>query len=278
MEIPDIFCEKCDIARSRLELLVVEDQDRQHRLQLREKWFHTVAADSYLFEILDEVSGIHFIIQDLREQIMYVSRGALDQLGIESEDQVVGMTEYESDLELFSATDITDDQRLIETGMPSRGRLELWFTRQGVPEWYSVTKLPIRSRNDTVIGILRILKQHQGQTGHLGEHDVLTRVIEYIRAHYARPITVAQLSDLVDLSPRQLERKFQSTFGLAPKQFVIRTRIGAACRALCQSQAALVQIAADCGFYDQSAFAQHFHHYMGMTPSKYRRSRQRKSK
>jgi AraC-like DNA-binding protein len=94
--------------------------------------------------------------------------------------------------------------------------------------------------------------------------------VSYLRQHYAEDINVIALGQLVGLSPRQLQRRFKATFGVGPQQFLIKTRLLAACRALRETQRGIAEIAYACGFADQSGFARQFRRYVGMTPSEFR--------
>jgi len=67
-----------------------------------------------------------------------------------------------------------------------------------------------------------------------------------------------------------MERRFRNILGVSPREFLIKTRVLAACHALRQTSAPLADVAADCGFCDQSFFTRHFRRHVGQTPREYR--------
>ena len=73
---------------------------------------------------------------------------------------------------------------------------------------------------------------------------------------------------------RQLDRKFQETIKMSPRDFIMKLRVRAACQALTQSNDKIMDIALSLGFYDQSSFTLHFRKQMGTTPLKYRKHHQ----
>jgi AraC-like DNA-binding protein len=141
-----------------------------------------------------------------------------------------------------------------------------------MPDWYTVTKLPIRSHRGRIIGILGVLQHCGDDVRRAGPWREIADAVDYIRDRYARPMSVADLADRAGISSRQLERKFRAVLGLSPQQLLIKVRIHAACLALRQSGQKLASIGAECGFYDQSSFTEHFRRHLGITPGQYRKT------
>jgi len=99
----------------------------------------------------------------------------------------------------------------------------------------------------------------------------LDEALDYIEEHYAETIAVDTLARIAAMSVRALRRNFQDVLGMSPHDFLLRTRLMKACAALTQSQKRAAEIAVDCGFYDQSAFALQFRQIIGKTALEYRR-------
>ena len=95
----------------------------------------------------------------------------------------------------------------------------------------------------------------------------------HLHHRHAEPITTAELATLAGLSPSQFERVFRKALGAAPRQYLLRVRIEAACRRLVEEDESIAAIAQQCGFYDQAHFTRSFHRIMGVTPSAYRKAR-----
>ena len=101
--------------------------------------------------------------------------------------------------------------------------------------------------------------------------DEIGRAVDYIRNNFRANIAIADLVDISGLNHRKLHRGFIELFGIAPMQFITRTRIEAACEYLLSIGKKLAQVAVDNGFYDQSSLTQHFRKQMKVTLLKYRK-------
>ena len=101
--------------------------------------------------------------------------------------------------------------------------------------------------------------------------DEIGRAVDYIRNNFRANIAIADLVDISGLNHRKLHRGFIELFGIAPMQFITRTRIEAACDDLLSTGKKLAQVAVDNGFYDQSSLTQNFRKQMKVTLLKYRK-------
>jgi AraC-like DNA-binding protein len=99
------------------------------------------------------------------------------------------------------------------------------------------------------------------------------KVRDYIQAHMAGPLLVADLCALVQRSEGHFSRSFRKTFGLSPHAFLIRYRLERATQYMTDTDASLSDIALRCGFTDQAHLCKHFRHITGQTPSAWRRLR-----
>ncbi|WP_162130587.1 AraC family transcriptional regulator [Schlesneria paludicola] len=246
--------------------------EKQRRLEMRDRWFRSVPPENHFSQLLDELTGVFFFAKDHLGRLMFLNRAARERCGLRDDTDVIGLRDVELIPDFLQTESARNEARILATGESVRGCLELWFDANGIPDWYVVTKLPIRSRSGKIVGVMGISTHYQQVPKYSSTSEGLTQVVDYIRQHFAKTLTIPMLAQVAQLSPRQLERQFRATFDITPKQFLIRTRLSVACRALRQTQASLADIAADCGFYDQSALTLHFHQSMGLTPGQYRRN------
>lgn len=95
------------------------------------------------------------------------------------------------------------------------------------------------------------------------------RVCEYIQAHLACDIGVAELAGQVNLSPHHFSMLFKRALGLPPHQYVLRARIREAQRQLATGHAVISEVALRLGFSDQSHFSRAFRKVTGTTPARW---------
>jgi AraC-like DNA-binding protein len=98
------------------------------------------------------------------------------------------------------------------------------------------------------------------------------RIVEFMEAHLAEDVSLAQLADVVRLSPYHFVRSFKQSFGQPPHRYWTGRRIERAKELLANPKAPITTIAFDLGFSGSSAFSSTFHRITGQTPSAYRRS------
>ncbi len=99
----------------------------------------------------------------------------------------------------------------------------------------------------------------------------MAAAVEYIRAHYAEPITVDDMLRALPLSKYYFIRTFRRVMGTTPYSYLTVYRINHAKVLLRSTRQSIEQIAEDCGFRDASNFIAHFKKCIGQTPAAYRR-------
>ncbi len=128
---------------------------------------------------------------------------------------------------------------------------------------------------------LQLLREHscQEQTEqrlHRGLPPArLRRVQEYVSDHMHEEIRLADLAQEAKLSPYHFLRAFKTATGLTPREYVQQCRVERTKTLLEGSDMPIERIAEAVGFAGQSHLATRFRNATGITPSAYRRQRQR---
>jgi len=126
-----------------------------------------------------------------------------------------------------------------------------------------------------LLGLLLHLRDRRGgeqRKGGLAPWQV-RRVSEYLDDHLAEDVSLADLGELLGLSPFHLCRAFKQSTGLPPHRWRQQRRMERA-RALLESTTdPVTEIAAAIGYGDPSQFAAAFRKSVGVTPTQYRRER-----
>jgi len=103
---------------------------------------------------------------------------------------------------------------------------------------------------------------------HATPRSPLVPALDYIQQHLSEHIRLETLAGLVNLSIWQFSVLFRQHMGIPPYRYVNQQRIACA-RTLLRQGMPSVEVAAACGFYDQSHFSRHFKQHCGMTPGQY---------
>jgi AraC family transcriptional regulator len=98
----------------------------------------------------------------------------------------------------------------------------------------------------------------------------LAMVIEYIEANLHRNITLSELANLVELTPRYFCAAFKEATGRPPHQYQIERRIERAKALLHKPSISLIDVALMVGFSSQSHLNDYFRRIVGVTPARYR--------
>ena len=103
--------------------------------------------------------------------------------------------------------------------------------------------------------------------------DPVGRAIRHIEEHYAEPLSLHALAELVNCGPRQLQRRFKERCGIGPIEYLIRVRMNHAQAMLLHTAGAVKDIAEAVGYDDLYYFSRAFKKHFGASPMHFRRDR-----
>lgn len=97
-------------------------------------------------------------------------------------------------------------------------------------------------------------------------------VRDYVEAHLGENVSLDDLAAAVALSRFHFARMFRQSVGTSPHEFVLEQRLARARAMLSRTNAPLPDVAASCGFADQSHMNRVFRKRVGQTPGQFRAS------
>jgi AraC-like DNA-binding protein/ligand-binding sensor protein len=100
--------------------------------------------------------------------------------------------------------------------------------------------------------------------------SALRKAERYIWENYTRKISLQEVADVSGLSAPYFSTIFKDEMGENFSTYINRLRVGKAASMMMETGRALNEIAAACGFEDQSWFSKIFKSYTGLSPGKYR--------
>lgn len=238
---------------------------------MRQAWLQKLDLVETLQNLFDLLPGLYVFAKNQRSELMFCSRSMLETFGITDEAAVIGLNDFDLTPAEMSKGYREQDAMVLAGGRAILGHRELWFDRQGLPDWFEVNKLPLRSKTGKIVGIIGFLQRCEVSENLLPSLPTVAKAAAFLREHHHEPIRIEELARRAGVSPRQLERQFKAIFNIGPHAFLTKTRVQAAARLLRESSQGLAEIAAACGFCDQSALTRTFRQHVGITPREFRR-------
>lgn len=99
---------------------------------------------------------------------------------------------------------------------------------------------------------------------------LVAATLDFIRSNMDRDVNREEVARHAGVSPGHLSQLLKERTGRSFVELLRETRVQAACEMLARSDSSLSEIAAACGFCDQSYFTHVFKDMKGMTPREYR--------
>lgn len=221
-------------------------------------------------DLFNGIPDVYFYVKDTNSRWIVCNDAGLRLLGVKTREQAYGRTEHDFFPKPMADAIHVDDRNVISRGAKIIGRTEIVLDEYGLLTWVSTNKFPLHGKDGAIVGLM-------GTTRVLTRNDDLPesyqpfgRVVEYVQDNISKPISIVKLSEVVNLSVSQFRKRFRTVFGISPNEFILRTRLQKAARLLRNGDDALIKIALECGFCDQSYFTKRFHDFFGVTPRQYR--------
>lgn len=104
------------------------------------------------------------------------------------------------------------------------------------------------------------------------KQERIRRVLSFIKDNLREPLSVQQLADLVNWSPRHFSRAFQAETGLSPAKAIEKLRVEAARSLIESGHASATRIAVQTGFGDDERMRRAFLRVLGEPPQQYMRA------
>jgi len=224
-----------------------------------------------LEELFDLIPNIVFFVKDVEGCYIGVNRTLAKRCGFSSAGDLIGKTAADIFPGSMGADYLKQDLGLIRSGRKISDRLELHLYSSGRQGWCLTSKIPVFDAGARVSGLIGISQDLQEPRSGGRHYSEISSAVEYIHKNYGEKLSIGHLAELAGLSEYQFEKRMKWIFQITVGRFIIKTRIDAGCELLANGAKAIVDIALECGYSDQSAFTRQFRSVTGMTPSGYRK-------
>ncbi len=126
-----------------------------------------------------------------------------------------------------------------------------------------VFMIQVHDSSQDAFSIFSLQRNHQ-------DRDI-SRVQDYIEKNYDEPLTIPRLAVRFNMSARTFIRKFSSTTGNTPLEYIQRVRVEAAKRLLEKGKLTVEQVCMETGYSDFGFFRNIFKRLTGLAPQEYKR-------
>jgi hypothetical protein len=109
-----------------------------------------------LARLFEDLPEIECFVKDTHGRRLHVSSGIWKRLGFSSGADMVGKTDGDLFPRHIADQYRRSDERVLESGLPLVGLLEVWITAQGVFDWFVVNIYPVQGRDGRPIGIMGV--------------------------------------------------------------------------------------------------------------------------
>ena len=227
-----------------------------------------------ILALFSALGDVYFFMKDREGRFIGGNELQLEKLGLDSEDDLIGKTDFDFFPGYMIAHYAKDDAKVMQTGEPILRRVELVANADGSVSWHVTSKFPLYNRKRQCVGIIGCMRDFDRSDHAWQPFRRMNAVVHFISQHYSEPLEMADLAREAGLSISQFERRFRAVFQQTPSRFLIRYRLTRAIQLLVHTEETLTHIAQEVGFYDHSHFSREFRKLFGVSPGQYRREHQ----
>ena len=226
-------------------------------------------------ELFDRVPDTVFFVKDQEARYVAVNETLVHRCKVADSHALIGRKASEVFMSPLGERYEAQDLKVIAEGLSIRGKMELHLYPDGGEGWCLTWKEPLIDASGLIRGLIGISRDAPALSGPAPVSTALSATLAYIDDHLDEPLRIPELAARASLSPFQFDQRIRTLFGLSAGQYLSRCRIDRACDRLKHTDAALSEVALECGYSDQAAFTRQFHKSVGLTPGAYRLARAR---
>jgi transcriptional regulator GlxA family with amidase domain len=108
------------------------------------------------------------------------------------------------------------------------------------------------------------------KTAELFSSHRIQLVLDYLADSYCQRISIARLSEMINLSPSRFSHMFKAQTGTSPMQYLKLLRLKRAVELLHTTCMSVKEVMFEVGFNDASHFVRDFRRIYGLTPGQHR--------
>lgn len=219
--------------------------------------------------LVDAIGGAMLFVKDTQSTLINGNRLMAEHCGFSSVNQLKKKNDFDIFPHELALHYRRDDREVFSSGKSKLNIVERFPNIVGQLQWIICNKTPIIDRSNKVIGLIGVCQAFQHSQAYAQPLMSIAKSLDFLHKNYTHKINSDTLARLSGLSTRHYERRFRQLFKTSVHQYILDLRILKACELMVTGGLNLGNIAADLGFYDQSAFTASFKRKIGCTPKQY---------
>lgn len=220
--------------------------------------------------LFDPMPDVVFSVKDLAGRYVAMSEACVARCQLRDPREAVGKTAHDLFPGHMADRYRAQDQIVFDRGHPISNNIDLTVYNDRKPGWCVSHKQPVHDRAGRLVGLVCISRDliEPSREGLVDAR--FARAVDFIQSNYDRPLCLDELTLVSGLSVAQLDRRMKRVFLASTGEFIRRTRLEAALYTIVNSRRAMADIAAACGFSDQSALHRQCRQALGLSPRQLR--------
>lgn len=231
---------------------------------------HLVNSLRAIAPLLDLLTDIVFFVKDLQARYLFANRTLVLRCGLGHCEELLNLTAEEVFIPNLGLMSTQQDLQVLGSGIDIEDKLELHLYVGNLPIWCLTRKMALRDARGKIIALAGLSRDLPSPQADHPAYDKIAVVDSYIRAKFARPISLSELTHLSGFSVAQLERLCKQIYQLTPRQLIHKARLTEASQLLQQKHLPITEVALKCGYSDHSAFSRQFRAMTNLSPRDYR--------
>lgn len=209
---------------------------------------------------------------DLRQAVQHQEKGRARELLNQLLRYVYSPHPDQFELIRSRAVQLATMLAKIAAAVESTSGEERIYRREHIPALKAAQTL--EQVDETLARMLHLYVDYAFDFNEIKHSDTVYRAMEYIRSNFGRKITLEEIASYVHLSGSHLSGTFHKETGQTISAYINHVRIEKSKQLLAATQTPIAEVAALCGFEDQSYFSRVFRQSTGVSPKRFREANQ----
>ena len=223
-----------------------------------------------LRQMADSMPDVRFNIVDCDNRVVAFNKANCANCNFRDESEIVGRRIEDAFPPILADAYISLYAEVRESGVPVRDRLCAHGSDRST-ELRVTNVFPVRNGEGKIIGTAAFYRPVSNGDITPEWYGALKKAISYIDAHYSEKIPLSTLAATAGMGSSTFRRVFTDRLSISPGEYISTIRINHARKLLTETSLTVEQIAAECGFFDQSHMTKIFKALRRVTPGEYRR-------